>query len=169
MWTRILQALSGLSQREHRLLAVMFALALPAAIVFLGVLPLLEGRNKARAQLADARALDVWVNTQAKTYRAAQQDRRGAQISERQNTPPLGIAGLEKSLITAGLRRNVKELANRSEGAVTLSFDAVRFSSLTGWINEMSPIWGYQMASFSFERGELPDSVAASFTLEVAQ
>jgi type II secretory pathway component PulM len=169
MWTRILQSWSGLSQREHRLLAVMFALALPAAIVFLGVLPLLEGREKARAALSEARALDAWVNAQSKIYRAAQQERRGAQISERQNRPPLGIAGLEKSLVAAGLRRNVKELANRSEGAVTLSFDEVRFSSLTDWLNNVSPIWGYQLASFSFDRGDLPDSVSASFTLEVAQ
>jgi len=82
---------------------------------------------------------------------------------------PIGISGIEQSLVREGLRERVSQLANRTSGGVDLAFEAVPFEALTFWLQDTTPSWGYRIAAFRIERGAETGLVAASFELEAAE
>lgn len=166
MWERVIQYLIGRSRRERWLLAMMIVLALPMAAVFGLVLPLSEARAAAQNRVNEARLIDEWVADQAALYLAqgAILGDAGAEIR-----PPIGISGIEQSLVEAGLRKDVTELANSADGGVTLRFESVAFTGLTKWLSQNEKSWGYDLDAFKFTRGARDDAVEAEFKLVPAQ
>lgn len=148
------------SPRERGLLALLFGLALPAALVFGLLLPLAERRAAAAAALQQDRALHAWVTARVAEKRALQ---AGGQTGPR---TPVGLSGLEQSLIAANLRAAVRTLANRPGGGVELGFDAVPFAALIDWLSASDPGWGYDIAELRLLRGAEPGLVAADLRLE---
>ncbi len=166
MSARIIDFLAGLSRRERWLLALLTGVALPLAAVFGLILPLSEARNAARAQVDEARLIEEWVAARAGEYLA-----QGALLGtdSADQGPPLGISGIEQSLVEAGLRQDVTELANSAGGGVTLRFEAVAFTALTGWLSLNQASWGYDLEAFRFVRGARDDLVEADLRLVPAQ
>ena len=166
MSARIIDYLVGLSRRERWLLAGLLGVALPLAAVFGLILPLSEARNAARAQGDEARLMQEWVAQRAGEY-LAQGALLGADGADQ--GPPLGISGIELSLVEAGLRQDVTELANSENGGVNVRFDAVAFTGLTGWLRLNQGSWGYDLEAFRFVRGARDDLVEAELKLVPAQ
>jgi type II secretory pathway component PulM len=166
MSARILHYLVGLSRRERWLLALLVVVALPMAAVFGLILPLSEARMAARSQVHEARLMEEWVAQRAGDYLA-----QGALLGTdgANQGPPLGISGIELSLVEAGLRQDVTELANSGSGGVTLRFDAAAFTGLTDWLSLNQDSWGYDLEAFRFVRGARDDLVEAEFRLVPAQ
>jgi len=163
LWDGLAAFLLERSRRERWLLAVLALLGLPALLVQGVALPLIERQAEARAALAQARATEIWVGEQALEH--ARLRRTGGAGHPRAHDP-IGVSGIEAGLREAGLRGAVGELSNTADGGVTLRFDAVRFTALAGWLSAETDRWGYELAAFSFERGERADVVAAELRLE---
>jgi len=157
--------LAGRSPRERRLLALLVAAALPLGAAFSVVAPLAEGRDDARRELAEARALHEWVAGQDRQHAASLRRQPRAGAAERP-TGPTGVSGIERSLRAAGLGAAVTRLTEAGDGSVSLGFEAVAFVDLVEWLDAESPVWGYAMVSFRIARGEVPGEVAADLALE---
>ncbi|MCA0873491.1 type II secretion system protein M [Seohaeicola saemankumensis] len=163
MTDRLIFALLGLTGRERLLLALLCLVALPLAL-WLGVVePLQARRDAARSDLAAARILQHWVSAQA-----ADSARIGSGTTPAE-TPPIGVSGLEQSLISAGLRDHVSDLSRRSGDRIELRFDAVPFSDLGIWINRTARGWGYEMTAFRIQQGPEPGLAEARFSLAPRQ
>jgi len=162
---RITYALAQLSERERWLLLILGVIVTPVALAFLLVMPLLEARNTARGQAAEAQVLLNWVSDQVRALPA-----EGAVITTKfgGNGDPIGISEIEDSLVRANLRDNVSGLSNRTEGGVDLTLEGAVFADLGTWLVAMTPLWGYQIAAFRIET-VTPGIVNASFELEAAQ
>lgn len=159
MTDRLIYFLSGLSGRERLLLALLVFLVLPLGIWSGLVEPLGEQREAARVELAQAVILRQWVDQRVR------EKQRLTLADEGADRPPIGVAGLERSLIEAGLRDELSELTKRGEGRVELRFDAVAFVELGEWINRVSLGWGYQISELRVERGAEDGFVSASLRL----
>ncbi|PWE33807.1 hypothetical protein DDZ14_03855 [Maritimibacter sp. 55A14] len=143
--------------------------ALPAGAVFGLVQPLAEARVDARRMAAEATALERWVAEQATIFLTEEQAREAAGTGPSAAAAPIGVSGVEKSLVEAGLRNDVAELANSADGGISLRFEAVRFTVLADWLSRVAPDWGYRLAAFSLVRGEQEDLVEADLTLVPAR
>ncbi len=161
----LIYALAQLSDRERILLLLLGVLVLPLAVVFLGLQPLMQARDEARAAEVEAKALLAWVSDQVESLPAESgQTERG----EVQDIIPIGISGIEDSLVTLGLRSNVSQLANRTAGGVDLTLDDASFDLVADWLDTVAPIWGYRLAAFRFESLS-PGLVNAAFELVPAR
>lgn len=166
MTARLASVLLAMSPRERWLLAGLFALVLPVAILFLWLVPLSENYAQARTNLQTAQDMHQWVS------KMAEQDAALRRLEPEQNgttQAAIGISGIEESLKQAGLRQAVTQLARRDAGAITLRFEAVDFTQLAQWLDASKPVWGYRIDSFQFERSQRAGLVAAELLLEVAQ
>ena len=161
---RIIGYLAGLSRRERWLLALLIGVALPLAAVFGLILPLSEARKAARMQVHETRLMEEWVAARAGEYLA-----QGALLGVTEQGAPIGISGIEQSLVAAGLRKDVAELANSGNGGVSLRFEAVAFTGLTDWLRQNEGSWGYDLEAFRFARGSRDDLVEAELRLVPAQ
>ena len=160
---RLTYALAQLSERERTLLFLLTAVALPIAIVFLAALPLMEARDKARGAAEEAEALLGWVSDQVRALPAD-----SASVSEAGSTSDaIGITGIEESLVRYGLRNQVSQLSNRSEGGIDVALEAAPFDALSDWLTGTAPDWGYEIGAFRIEAAD-PGLVNATFELEVA-
>ncbi len=161
-------ALLGLSGRERLLVAMLALVALPLGLVYGVALPLADARQEAQRAVAETRATELWVAEQSLLYASETTALRNA--GEGANAgPPIGISGIEASLVEAGLREQASELANAADGGITMRFDAVRFTKLAEWLTEQETSWGYTLTGFTFERGEREDVVATDLRLVIAQ
>lgn len=163
---RAIFLLLGLSSRERWMLAGLFGLVLPLAVIFLWILPLSELRTNGVRNLKEAKILNSWVierNAEDVILRSMQPT---AQTNE---VAAIGISAIEESLKQANLRDAVTRLAGGDEGAIELKIEDVDFQMLTQWLSETEPNWGYQIASFRFERTDRAGLVTAEFLLAVAQ
>lgn len=163
LYENFLRGLIALSPRERGLLAFLGVVVVPLAIAYGVVLPVLSARQEARQSLDSAQTLKRWVVAQADQNAAL----LAAPVTPTSPAgPPLGVSGIEKSLVDAGLRGDVSRLANEADGGISLGFEAVRFSALTAWLVDVEPGWGYTLTAFTFTRTDTPDMVAAEFTLD---
>lgn len=159
MSARLIDFLLARSPRERALLALLVAGVLPLALVFGLLLPLRAGQQAALEARTQAVAMNLWVQDRARELAALDAaPRAGPQAA-------VGMSGIEETLIAAGLRAAVSDLGQDSRGQVSLSFEEVRFTRLMGWLSEVTPGWGYDVAAFRIEAGPVPASVTASFTL----
>lgn len=165
---RLTDFLLGVSARERLLLALLVLIALPLGVVYGLGLPLAERRVAMRAELAEARATELWVADQAVAFATLSRDAARNRQSDRA-VAAIGISGIETSLRDAGLREAASELANTADGGITLRFDAVRFTRLAEWLSAQHDVWGYDLVGFTFERGSRADMVAAELRLEPLQ
>lgn len=164
MTQRFIDMLLRLSPRERVLLGLLVAVVLPALIWMFAIVPL-QARHAAALQAQnDIRALGGWVVDRAAEHARLSADAGVGAGSERM--PPLGISGLEQSLVAAGLREAVSELGGQADGRIELRFDTVAFTDLAGWLSQSDPGWGYDITAFRLERGEEPGLVAVDLTLE---
>ncbi len=164
---RLIYGLAQLSGRERLLVAVLAGVVLPLGVLFGVVLPMMQQRDTARVQAFEAQAMLAWVSDQVETLPP---DAIGASSAQAAVPEPIGISGIEQSLVREDLRSQVTQLSNRSGGGgVELEFDAVPFDRLTGWLQRTVPDWGYRIAEFRIENSEDPGLVSAFFALEAAQ
>jgi len=161
--TGLLDMLLRRSPRERRLLGLLALVAVPALLWLWVVSPLLESRAALIRQSAEARVLQLWVAEQA----ADQQQLGRPQGS--QPVPPIGISGLEQSLVTAQLRQQVTRLGGQGDGGIELGFEAVEFTVLASWLSQMDPGWGYDIAALRLQRHADPGLVSAELTLAPQQ
>ncbi len=159
---RLIDFLLQRSGRERMLLALLFAVGLPLLVIFAVLLPLKDRKDAALAENAEAVALNIWVRD-----RAAELDQI-AQGPEQAATAPIGSSAIEESLIAAGLRPFVSELAVADQGVVELRFDQVKFTALADWMSANSRSWGYDISSFRFETTEESGKVSAGLALTPA-
>ncbi|MCP5074287.1 MAG: type II secretion system protein M [Rhodobacteraceae bacterium] len=162
MIDRFADFLAQLTPRERFLISALLLIAVPVAVVFLWILPLGERRETAQRDLSAAVAQQAWVADRVVEKAALAITQRGSGTGP---SEPIGISRLEDSLVGSELRSQVSRLANQEAGQVELRFDEVRFSKLSDWLNQISPGWGYELASFRIERGEKDDVVSAQFIL----
>ncbi|WP_425052957.1 type II secretion system protein GspM [Psychromarinibacter sp. S121] len=161
---RLSYRLSQLSDRERILLALLAAVIVPLALLFLVAVPLLDARADARSAVTQAEDLRDWV-----AARVADLPPTGLEETAAQDTPPpMGLSTLEQSLVAVGLRESVTELANRESGRLEIAFGPVPFTDLIGWLAQVAPSWGYDVAAFRIERDE-PGLARASLVLEPSQ
>lgn len=168
MTEALLYRLSQLSRRERALLAVLLVVCLPLAAVFGLILPLQEARETARAEVAEARALRAWVERQAaalppEALERAQREEQSA------NAGPIGISGIEQTLVEAGLRPRIDRLANRRGGGIEIAFQPLPFDEFTAWLDAAARGWGYDIAALQVERAERSGHVTAELVLEARQ
>lgn len=154
-------SLSALSRRERGLVGLLVAGALPLAVVFLVLLPLVEARQAASQRLAEARELHLWVSTQARLYPPVEDP-----AGEAGPRPAAGMSGLEQSLVDAGLRAAVSSLSNQGADRVALRFDRVAFGRFMPWFAGLADTAGYTPESFSIESLGAPGYVAVALVLE---
>ncbi|WP_417525317.1 type II secretion system protein GspM [Marinovum sp.] len=157
-------SLAALSGRERRLVGLLVGLALPLAAVFLLILPLVEARQAAMQRLAEARDLHLWVATQARLYPPA----RGSETPASAR-PDASMAGLEQSLVAAGLREAVTALSNQGADRVALRFERVSFDGFMRWFAALEATAGYRPENFTIEDAGTPGHVAVALVLEPAQ
>lgn len=155
----MIDLLLRLAPRERLLIGVLVFALLPATLWLVWLEPLAERRAASGAALQEARALNVWV-----AARAAEKTALDA-LGDTGPRPPIGLSGLEQSLIAADLRDAVTDLSRRGAGGIELRFDAVGFGALMGWLGASDPGWGYDIASLRVRRGEAPGIVAADLRL----
>ena len=158
---RLAYTLAQLSMRERALLAVLALVAIPAAIVFFAVLPMIEARNSATARAQESEILLAWVVDQVRITPISE-DGAGQEA----DSSAIGIAGIEDSLVAGGLRDRVAQLANRPDGGVDLALDDAPFTALTDWLQSMETTSGYQITAFRLDATS-PGLVNAVFELAV--
>ncbi len=159
MRERVLDFLVDLSGRERALLVLLFFVALPVLIYFGALAPLKDQRDVALAELNDSAALLNWVAARG------EEGERLKLVNEDAAPPPIGVSGVERSLLNANLRDAVSELSRRNDNEIELRFDAVPFVKLGDWLNAARLSWGYRIADFQIERGPEPGLVSAAFKL----
>lgn len=164
MTDSLITFLLALSRRERWLLTLLVGVVLPLAVVVFWILPLSASRSAADADLAEAQLTYHWVQARAAEARALAPAGTAAPVAA-----PIGISGVEQSLIRAGLRGLATRLSNRDRAAIDLSFDAVPFDLLASWLSGEIPASGYRIANFRFEAAEVPGIVAAAIVLEPRQ
>ncbi len=159
------KGLARLSERERLLIGLLTLVAVPLAIVFLVVLPLIGARQEAAADLRDAEEMRNWVSEQVREFpaNAGELGSEAAGIAA-----AFSLSEVEESLVGAGVREAVSQLSDREGGGMDLSFDAVAFAPLGAWLDDISPIWGLDITAFRIEAVS-PGLVSARFTLEPAQ
>lgn len=162
--TRLAQALASLSGRERGLLAALVLVALPAGL-WLGLAePLLERRDRARAALAEARALDLRVRQLADDLAALPALADAARIA------PEGAGGIEARLQAAGLTEAdlgaPVRLTDAGEGALALGFEQVEFTALMAWVASVEAEAGYRLAGLRLHPLGQAGLVEASLRLE---
>ena len=157
-------ALARLSDRERGLLLLLGAVVVPVAIAFLVVMPLIEARDRAARSLSEAEAMRVWVAEQVKLLPP---ESVGEATTSLQPAEPIGITGIEESLVRIDLRDFVTQLANRDRGGVDLTLENAPFDRLGDWLLAMAPRWGYEVSAFRIDATD-PGLVNASFELEPA-
>lgn len=156
---RLAYTLAQLSGRERALLAVLALVAIPAAVIFFAVLPMLDAKARAEARAQDSASLLSWVSEQVTLTPVSGDNVEGAE-----NSSAIGIAGIENSLVGAGLRDQVAQLANRPDGGVDLSLDDAPFEALTAWLEDLQDSSGYQITAFRLDAAS-PGLVNAVFEL----
>lgn len=159
MTARLIDALARRAPRERLLLALLAFAVLPAALWLALLDPLAARRAEARAALAETRALADWVAARRAEIAAL------AVPGEAGPRPPIGLSALEQSLIEAGLRAAVSDLANRDGGGIELRFETVNFRALMAWLGRADPGWGYDIAALRLSARDAPGLVAAELRL----
>lgn len=156
-------ALLSLSRRELRLIGVLAGAVVPLAVIFLLLAPMVQSQREAARELESRRAQLEWIETQARLH---------PPVPEREGAPAPsggGLSGLEESLVSAGLRRQVSALTNRRDGAVELRFDEVAYGALMPWLAQLARDVGYAPATFTIEAAPTPGMVSAMLVLEAPQ
>ena len=159
MSNRLIDLLLSLSPRERLLIGVVTFFILPLAVVFGLLLPMVETRKQAEQAHIQALALQSWVRdraNQAATLTPAPSQRVGQ---------PLGLAGLEQSLIQANLREDVTALSARGNDGIALTFDQVDFLRFTTWLAGQHPQWGYVLDSYRIEATETASVISVTLIL----
>jgi len=162
MIDRLIDRLLQLTRRERWLLALMVVIILPSLVWLLGLAPLNERRIAAERARQDSHLMALWVLDRA----AEQAQLKAATPGAVAAMPPIGISGLEQSLVLAGLRQRVRELAGDGDGGIGLRFDSVVFTELMVWLSQNDPSWGYDIIGFRLQRGPETGTVAAELTLQ---
>lgn len=160
---RLIDFLLQRSGRERILLAALFAIGLPLAVVFAVLLPLKDRKDAALAANAEAVALNIWVQDRAAELTQFAESPQAAAAAE-----PIGSSAIEESLIAASLRPFVSELGVADGGVIELRFDLVKFTALADWISANSRTWGYDISSFRFEATQESGKVSARLALTPA-
>jgi type II secretory pathway component PulM len=158
--TALAAILAKLNRRERALLLLLCVIVVPASIWFLWAKPLMFARDAAKHQLAEAQAIDQWVAARDADFKALGERVRGA--------APIGIAGIERSLLEAGLRVAVDTLEEGREGRIVLSFRSVSFREFAAFAERIAPEFGYNIAALGIEAGDAPDIVSVSLELAAA-
>lgn len=161
---RLAGALAGLSGRERLLLGLMAGVVLPVGLVLGLLVPLHDSLAAARAEAGAAIDLRAWVHR-----RIADLPPGAASAPVPAAVAPVGIAGLEQTLVQAGLRPRVTRLANRPGGGIDLTLEAAAFTAFAAWLEATEAGAGYGVTSLRIEALEAPGTIRATLVLEPVQ
>ena len=156
MMRRAATALAARAPRERALLAALVLVVLPLAVWFLGLVPAIEARDRAAAQLVEATRLQDWVRDRDAEFRAATPGEVAAGA--------VGIAGVEARLREDDLREAVRRLEDGREGRVSIAFDAVEFVRLARFVEGAGAL-GYALEDLRMDATDTPGLVTASLTM----
>lgn len=162
MMSSLSERFGQLTGRERGLLLLLVAVILPVALWFIVAEPLIEGRERAKGRLADARDLHAWVLVRDAEWSARSSDAPVA----RAPAAPVGLSGLEAALTAAGLRQSVAALENARDGGIVLKLDDVPFVELGAFMERAETELGYDLDNIRLTRGESAGSVAADLALK---
>jgi len=166
MMDRLRQWLSGLSPREIGLLIVLGGAALPVAVVFAMLLPVLNAHGAAGRAAALARADFDWLRAQLVAADTAGLLAMAAQPGATPGSDrPTGLAALERSLVDAGLRQEVGFIGNAEGNGVRIEFEQVGFAAFMDWLGKTEARFGYDIGALRLEQGATPGRVAAALVL----
>lgn len=157
---QISDVLLRLTHRERVLVGLLVLFLFPAVLWLAVVGPLTQRRIQAEADLAEARSLNLWVG-----QRSLEMAQLQTAVQAAGPQPPIGLAGLEQALITAGLRPTLTGLSNGAEGGIDLRFDAVSFTDLMAFLSAQEPQWGYELSGFRIGEGTDVGQVRAEIHL----
>jgi type II secretory pathway component PulM len=163
MIAALASSLAQRSARERGLVAVLLLLVLPFAAAFLIGGPLMDRREAARAERAEAEVTRAWYRV--RQFEVAALPRGEAGERERA-AAPVGLGGIEERLIGAGLRDAVSQLANAQGNRVALTFEGVAFEALMPWLEGIERDAGYRVAALTVTRTDDPGAVDADLQLE---
>jgi type II secretory pathway component PulM len=121
-----------------------------------------EARQSATRRLAETQAIEHWVMARNAEFRAL-----GDRAASR-DVAPVGISGIERSLVAAGLRGAVDTLEDGRDGRIELSFGSVSFREFALYADRISTELGYDIDALRIEGGETPDLVSVSLELVAA-
>ncbi|WP_204115949.1 type II secretion system protein GspM [Shimia biformata] len=161
MTSRLIEMLLRLAPRERLLLAALVLVVLPLALALAWIEPLAARHAAAETARSEALALRQWV-----AGRAADHATRAPATASHPKMPPIGLGGVEESLVAAGLRDAVADLGAGADGGIELRFAAVEFTALMRWLSEADPRWGYEIIDFRIEASDTEGLVEALFRLE---
>jgi len=159
MMGRLADMVLQISPRERRLLGFLVLVLFPVLLWLWLISPLQERRAAVTGQLRDMQALQIWVADRAADQLQLGQTQGGEPIA------PIGISGLEQSLLAAQLRSQVTRLGGQEDGGIELGFETVDFTALASWLSQMDPGWGYDIATLRLQRHADPGGVSADLTL----
>ena len=157
---RLLHRLLHLTQRERLLLGALALVCLPLGVTFGLVLPLNEALTRAEREVVAARELLDWVQAEALRLPPEAQT-----VEPAGDGTPIGLSGLERSLVEAGLRDRIVELANRGAGEIEVGFTPLPFTALAAWLETVEREGGYDIAALRIEAAERSGEVTAQLTL----
>lgn len=157
---RLLHTLLNLTSRERILLAVLGLVCLPLGIAFGVMFPLSDTLARTEREAATAGALLAWVEDEVQRLPLEVRDAAPADAAA-----PIGLAGIERSLVAAGLRQRIVELANRRAGEIEIALDPTAFTTLASWLESVEQDGGYAIAALRLEAADREGEVTARLTL----
>jgi type II secretory pathway component PulM len=164
---RLAATLIGLSRRERLLVLLMVLLAVPAALWLAVAEPLLASRDAARTAVAEAEDLRAWVVARRAELAALPNPEANDSA-----TAPVGLAGIEARLQSAGLTPagtgGAVQLGDAGQDGVSLRFERVDFALLMDWLTGVEAEAGYRVATLTLAAGDIPGQVGADLRLEPA-
>lgn len=150
----LIRLLGRCAPRERILLALLVLVVAPVAL-WLGVLaPLGEARRAAETRVAEATALQAWVQARVGEYTALAPSRPTG--SEAADTGPVGASAVEQTLIDARLHAWLKSFDTDDDGGIRLRFEDVVFEELMTWISAQDPDWGYEITTLAIQETSAP-------------
>lgn len=158
---RLAQALVTRTARERWLIALLMGIVVPVGLIAAVAQPMAAARTAALAELDSARDLADWV-----AERRAVLPPLPAARTAVANVDPIGISGIEASLVAAGLRPAVASLSNAPDGGISLRFESVQFSLLMPWVDDTEALSGYVLSAFRIAALDRPDLVQAELELD---
>lgn len=149
-----------MSGRERSLVLLLVLVVAPIGLWFLAAVPILEGRDRAVSRLAEARALQTWVDARNTEWQDA--DIVGAEPA----AMPVGLSGLDRALDEAQLRDAASRFENAQGGKIAIRLEDADFSRVAPFLENLERALGYDIATLRLVRGESAGLVTVDLELE---
>lgn len=164
MIAAIAKFLDSRNPRERVLIGMLVLVVVPVVCVFLVVLPAMDARQDARIARQAAQSERAWyLERQAEIARLPQAG--GGQPASETSIAPVGLGAFDAQLQEAGLLSAVTRLENAQDQGLSISFEAVEFTTLLPWLDGLETQSGYRVAQLRLRAGDISGQVNADLSL----